>query len=358
MWEYPPYRVEPEASTFPWALATRAVFERVASHADRAFTGVVLRRLSYVYDGAEHVPADLASPPFASLLRGFAAGPAPAECGPGFAASWSHDVPVACMALYLPWLEQQALSLGVRIVSSAALSSLADAALLEPGSSAEATLLVNACGLGSNPLLPDPAVGPVRGALVYVRSPVEACYSQEPRGATQTPTYVIPQSGGVVALGGLAQPGATSLDVSADEVGDIRARCARLLPALASAPVVGTWAGLRPYRAPAGVRLELQRDAAGPGRDVVHNYGHGACCAARARTGQRRRRLIVLRRVPSSSPSSPLGPRAGGSGVTLSWGCAQAVAGLAAGWACARGLELAPAAIDTDAPLASLLAAG
>ena len=78
-----------------------------------------------------------------------------------------------------------------------------------------------------------------------------------------------------------------------------------LLPALRDAPVLSTWAGLRPVRAAAagGVRLELERGTT----PVVHNYGHG------------------------------------GSGVVVSWGCAADVALLAAAAAAKGGAgALAP----------------
>jgi len=65
-------------------------------------------------------------------------------------------------------------------------------------------------------------------------------------------------------------------------------RCAAILPALAEARVISQMVGLRPTRA--SVRVE--EDVAASGSRLVHNYGHG------------------------------------GAGVTLSWGCADAVINL------------------------------
>ncbi|HZN93159.1 MAG TPA: FAD-dependent oxidoreductase, partial [Myxococcales bacterium] len=70
-------------------------------------------------------------------------------------------------------------------------------------------------------------------------------------------------------------------------------RCADLEPAVASAQVLGIKVGLRPGR-PA-IRLEAERRGS---LTIVHNYGHG------------------------------------GAGVTLCWGCAEAVVGV-----CIRSLQ-------------------
>ena len=72
----------------------------------------------------------------------------------------------------------------------------------------------------------------------------------------------------------------------------IQARCDVLEPGVSRAPVLQESVGLRPCRR-GGVRLERQQRAL-HGLIVVHNYGHG------------------------------------GSGVTLSWGCAGEVVDIVA----------------------------
>jgi D-amino-acid oxidase len=89
-------------------------------------------------------------------------------------------------------------------------------------------------------------------------------------------------------LGGTDVRGDASLEPSPQESDAIVERCARLVPALRTAERAGVAVGLRPGRAE--VRLEAERLDGGV---VVHDYGHG------------------------------------GSGVTLSWGCADEVSALA-----------------------------
>jgi hypothetical protein len=156
------------------------------------------------------------------------------------------------------------------------LSSLAEASA---SGGAPVALVVNCAALGAARLCGDAAMTPVRGVLVLVRCPgVRDVYSDESWAGPQL-TYIVPKGGDVVACAGCAEPGATSCDVSAAEAAAVVERCAVLLPALRGAPVLSTWAGLRPVRAAAagGVRLEAEASSAGAPA-VVHNYG----CVARS----------------------------------------------------------------------------
>ena len=117
----------------------------------------------------------------------------------------------------------------------------------------------------------------------------------------QNMVFVVPRGADRLVLGGLVEPDEWDTDLSPDspQVRDMLMRCQRFLPALRHVTVLADQpvrVGLRPART-GGVRLEHQ-----PGTRIVHNVGHG------------------------------------GSGVTLSWGCADEVVTLldrmpAPGWA-------------------------
>jgi D-amino-acid oxidase len=248
------------------ALASRDVFEALP----RA-TGVRLLRAHYLYAGA--APPERLAPPYAHLLRDFRSGVVPAEAAPAFVTGYSHVTPVVDMTLYLPFLERLVTALGGSFTWHTALPSLAAAA----AASTRPAVVVNCAALGAAALCGDDALTPVRGIKVYVHAPfVESVYCAEPRDASPEFTTIIPRArGGIVACSGVAQPGATSLEVRDEEVAAVLRRCAALLPSLAGAPVVGTWAGLRPLRAAAagGVRLESEPPAGGDAPTVIHNYG-------------------------------------------------------------------------------------
>jgi D-amino-acid oxidase len=171
-------------------------------------------------------------------------------------------------------------------------STLADAARLAPS----VRVIVNCTGCGARDLVPDPDVTPVRGQVVVAANPGLTEFfvgtSSDPRDLA----YLFPH-GDVVVLGGTEQPGNWSLEPDPATARQIVDACAAVEPSLRNAPVLGHRVGLRPARTTVrleAVRLEaVQPEAARTGKiTVVHNYGHG------------------------------------GSGVTLSWGCAEDAAEL------------------------------
>ncbi|MGA5298728.1 FAD-dependent oxidoreductase [Nucisporomicrobium flavum] len=196
-------------------------------------------------------------------------------------APWTREVrfeaPLVEMDVYLPWLRDRFERTGGRVVERGA-QRLEEAL-------AEAPVVVNATGLAAGALCGDPAVHPVRGQIVLVANPG---ITVSVRDQGEPGTYVHPRTRDVV-LGGTydADEWSTTPDPATREA--IIARCVALVPELAGAPVLGEKAGLRPARH-GGPRVEAERRPEGT---VVHAYGHG------------------------------------GAGMTLSWGCADEVAGLA-----------------------------
>ncbi len=188
----------------------------------------------------------------------------------GYAAAWELDAPVVEMPVYLTWLADRVEELGgtlTRHVLSA----------LPAGGDA----VVDASGLGARLLGADPSVVPVRGQVVRLAQ----WGLQRAWLDGDGPTYLVPRAHDVV-VGGTAEDGDWSRTPSPRVAAEVLARAARLVPEVATARVLSHGVGLRPVRP--SVRLE--RDADDP--RVVHCYGHG------------------------------------GSGVTLSWGCAEEVAAL------------------------------
>lgn len=180
---------------------------------------------------------------------------------------WSFEAPVADMPVYLRWLAGRVEALGGTI-------SRLNLRYLPEG----ADVVVNCSGIGSRLLASDLSVVPVRGQVVVVEQVGLEHWWLESSG----PVYVVPRTHDIV-LGGTDEEGDWSRTPSPDTAARIISRASVLVPSLASARVLRHKVGLRPARPV--VRLERE------GR-VVHCYGHG------------------------------------GAGVTLSWGCADEVAGL------------------------------
>jgi len=183
--------------------------------------------------------------------------------------------PLAEMELYLPWLRDRVLAAG----------GCFERRRVEHPSEllARTPVVVNATGLAAA----DPDVYPARGQIVLVENPgLEESVRDEDNPAGIT--YIHPRRHDVV-LGGTFEEGRADLEPDPAERDAIVARCTSLVPRLRGARVLGDRVGLRPARR-GGPRVEAV-DV--PGGRIVHAYGHG------------------------------------GAGMTLSWGCADEVAGLA-----------------------------
>jgi D-amino-acid oxidase len=190
----------------------------------------------------------------------------------GFADGWAFTTPVIDMPAYLSALVKRLEAAGGTL-TRAALSALPT----------DADLVVNCTGLGARLTASDPTVTPVRGQVLTV----EPCGLTEWLLADRSPvdlTYVVPRPNDVV-VGGTCQPGDWNLTVDPPTTAAILDRVAELVPQLRNAKIIRQRVGLRPARPT--VRCELVRTSTG--EPVIHCYGHG------------------------------------GSGITVSWGCADEV---------------------------------
>jgi D-amino-acid oxidase len=210
--------------------------------------------------------------------------------------AYRHAAPMIDTDVYMTWLLDEARRTGCRIVERQLTGDLREQEqelLAEYGADA----IVHCSGLGARELS-ERCVYPVRGALVRVRNDGKAmpriteahCISHSPADDGPGFLFIVPRGDDMLVLGGLAEVDEWNLDVGLhnhDAIRKMYRRCLEFFPALANAEIEATEpvrVGLRPFRR-GGVRLEVE-----PGTRIVHDYGHG------------------------------------GSGVTLSWGCALEVA--------------------------------
>ncbi|CAB4966440.1 unannotated protein [freshwater metagenome] len=187
---------------------------------------------------------------------------------PGYVDGWTFVSPVVDMPVHLRWLTARIEELGGTLTRMN-LSALP----------AEGALVVDATGLGARHFGADPGVSPVRGQVVVLEQVGLERWTLDADG----PTYVVPRSREIV-VGGTAEEGEWSRTPDPATAEAVLHRATALVPELEGARVLRHKVGLRPVRPV--VRLERVGD-------VIHTYGHG------------------------------------GAGVTLSWGCAADVVGLA-----------------------------
>src|SRR5881394_1693215 len=143
-------------------------------------------------------------------------------------------------------------------------------------------IVVNCAGIGARRLVGDSDLEPHRGQVVLVKRldlPGAVVCDDAPL------MYAIPRANDCV-FGGTNEHSDDLTSDPATTAAIVSECCATLK--IAPPPIITVRVGLRPFRK-SGVRLELDRMA--DGRPLIHNYGHG------------------------------------GSGFTLSWGCAQTALG-------------------------------
>ena len=264
-----PYKAYPEDSVLRWGARTFEVFERLAATPD---TGVRMR------GGVELRRGPLGEPWWTSAVPGVR------RCGneelpTGYREGYAFVVPVVEMPVYLRYLMVRFAGTGGEI-QHRAIGGLEDLA-------GEARVLVNCAGLGARDIAGDDSLRPIRGQILRVRNPGLERFlldEDDPEGVT----YIVPRSTDCI-LGGTAEEDAWDTEPDPAVSEGILRRCLALEPRLAGVEILEHKVGLRPGRPE--VRLEREDSGTLP---VVHNYGHG------------------------------------GSGVTLSWGCAEQAARLVA----------------------------
>jgi len=263
-----PYKAYPENRVLGWGRRSFEVFEELAQSPEtgvRMREGMELRR--------EPGPEPWWQEAVPQIRRC-----TEDELPPGYHDGHVFTVPVVEMPVYLGYLLQRFTDSGGHL-KQVTVSSLGEAAQ-------EGCVVLNCAGLGSRELASDPHMVPIRGQVLRVSNPGLRRFvldEQDPVGVT----YIVPRSEDCV-LGGTAEEGDWDTTPHPETAAGILRRCTALEPRLTEAEILEHKVGLRPGRS----EVRVERENLAGGVPCVHNYGHG------------------------------------GSGVTLSWGCAEEVTGL------------------------------
>lgn len=261
---------EPAAKTLEWTEKSLADFRQLALDPE---SGV--RMATVLTAGEMPEPAEL--PPQVRLIPDLRPC-STAELPEGFRTGSRATMPLIDMPHYLDYLLLRLERAG-GVMEPRTVDTLDEAAHGAP-------VVVNCSGLGARVLAGDQSLNPVFGQHVVLTNPGLDVAFMELSDSPEWTSY-FPHRDRVVC-GGIRVPGRWDSSPDPDVSQKILERCRRAEPRLNDAEVVDVIAALRPDR-PA-VRVEAE--SLGNSR-VVHNYGHG------------------------------------GSGVSLSWGCAREAAGLA-----------------------------
>ena len=266
-----PYDAEPAEKVIPWALHTYKVLVDLICHradspkrAKISHSGVSMIELRQFSRTGEIQIPDWAIPLGASVIPTVTT----------FKSGFRLNVPLMDTTIYLDYLANQFIEAGGEINTDVYLEKLEDV-------SPAFNLVINCAGIGARELVQDIDLEPHRGQIAIV--PKIDNFSCAIVCDDPPLMYAIPRAHDCV-FGGTNEI-SDNLDVDAAATPRIIDECSRALK-IENPLALAERVGLRPFRK-SGVRLE--RDRLRDGRTVIHNYGHG------------------------------------GSGFTLSWGCAEKV---------------------------------
>ena len=264
-----PYDTQPADKVIPWALSTYKVLVDLVKNIRSGVSMIELRQ--YCRTGEIQIP-DWAAP--------FVISTEVEKSLTVFSSGFSLAVPLMDTTIYLDYLVSRFQKAGGSINANVHFEKLED---VDP----KFDLLINCAGIGARELVRDLDLEPHRGQVAIVpkidKMKCAIVCDDDPL------MYAIPRTNDCV-FGGTNE---VSDNLEADPVATkaIVSECAQVLK-MESPRVLRERVGLRPFRK-SGVRLEAGKLS--DSRTVIHNYGHG------------------------------------GSGFTLSWGCAENVFGLASG---------------------------
>ena len=139
-------------------------------------------------------------------------------------------------------------------------------------------MIINCSALGARQLCNDKELIPCKrpGWLLAPKNDFSIFLDNE------LPLYIVPRKDAII-IGGTYEEGITDAVTETATINRLFDNAYNVFPELKDQKIIGSWAGLRPYRPL--VRVEREGK-------IIHNYGHG------------------------------------GSGFTLAWGCAEEVASL------------------------------
>jgi D-amino-acid oxidase len=260
-----PYDAEPVNKVIPWALGTYRTLIDLARNPDSGVSIIELRQFSRTQE--------IQIPDWAISFGAHTVIPSEIEGSfKSFKTGFSLRVPLMDTTIYLDYLAARFRKAGGEANVDVYFRKLED---VDP----KFDVVINCAGIGARELVHDVDLEPHRGQVAIVPRIKDLPYAVVCDDAPLM--YAIPRRNDCV-LGGTNDLN-DDLVVDSATTARIVAECERALK-IEKPNVLAERVGLRPFRK-SGVRVE--RDQLRDSRTVVHNYGHG------------------------------------GSGFTLSWGCAE-----------------------------------
>lgn len=124
-------------------------------------------------------------------------------------------------------------------------------------------IIINCSGLGARTLCNDETIYPVRGQVALIKTDITRPIYLD----NEMPLYLVPRKDAMI-VGGTYEENIFEETTEPTTIEHLLNVAYGVFPELKQQKVIGSWAGLRPYRNE--VRLEQEA-----GTNIIHNYGHG-----------------------------------------------------------------------------------
>ncbi|KAL2067624.1 hypothetical protein VTL71DRAFT_15720 [Oculimacula yallundae] len=300
LWEYPPAvcgqhtNAESIRQSKEWCMTAYRIWEAIAADPELTkATGVRMIESIFFFHNLKDDAKQLHKlcEIFGSGVRGVARDPTLAvargvDPNCGAADAYKLLVPVIDTDLCMSWLMDLVANKGGRMITGTIHGDIfaQERNLL---SRFDAHAIVNATGLASKELASDSTCYPLRGALLrYVNDGKDfpkitsAMSIAADASVDNEIIFLVPRNDNILIVGGIAQHGEWELDLKLDSpvIQRMKARTEAFLPCLKNArldPVYPLAQGLRPGR-DENIRLDREHRRHGVEKSkIVHSYGHG-----------------------------------------------------------------------------------
>lgn len=260
-----PYHIRNDKRGINWCRRSYAFYEKLA---EEKSTGISMKQLIKVLrEGVveeEPVWVEFMPPDACKIIP-------QEELEHGVFKAYDVLVPLIETQLFLPYLQNVLVEKNV-VFKQKIISSFNELSSFD--------IIINCSALGARELCNDKTVIPVRGQVALIETDTSRPIYLD----NEMPLYIVPRKDAMI-VGGTYEENVFEEKTEPATIERILNTAYKTFPELKQQKVIGSWAGLRPYRSE--VRVEHEA-----GTNIIHNYGHG------------------------------------GSGFTLAFGCAEEVAHL------------------------------
>jgi D-amino-acid oxidase len=242
-----PYHIRNDKRGVGWAQKSYSFYQKLSADAS---TGISMKQLVKVLRENEIEE----EPIWVDFIPKGACKKVPQEnLSPGVEVAYDVTVPLIETQIFLPYLKNYVSAKNVKFIERE-INSFDEI-------KNDFDFIINCTALGSQKLCNDKNIIPVRGqvALIETRTDFPIYLDNE------KPLYLVPRKDAMI-VGGTYEENMYEEKTEPSTIKKILNNAYAVFPELKQQKVIGSWAGLRPYRPT--VRVEKENN-------IIHNYGHG-----------------------------------------------------------------------------------